>query len=209
MTMTRRHIPTRLTSDEGFSFVEVMTVSMLLGVILAAAYLVMGTVSKVSDDVIARGQAQEKGQLAIEKMTRELRMSYAVSAGPNTSVRFDTLTATTARFFADVDHDLRYERVTYSVSGGQLTRRLATSPTLPPLIPTAASYGVDSAPEVLATVDPAVTTVFTYLDVNRLVTSDDSKINAVQITLRTVASSGAASMIATFPTATVNVRSFQ
>jgi prepilin-type N-terminal cleavage/methylation domain-containing protein len=199
----------RFALDEGFSFVEVMTVSLLLGVILGAAYLVMGTVSKVSDDVIARGQAQEKGQLAIEKMTRELRMSYAVGLGANTSVRFENPTASSVRFFADVNHDLRYERVTYSVSGGQLTRRLATSPTAPPLIPMASSYGSDSAPEVLANVNPADTTVFGYLDSNRLATTDDTKINAVQITLQAVASSGAASMTAVFPTATVNVRSFQ
>jgi prepilin-type N-terminal cleavage/methylation domain-containing protein len=205
MTMTRRQLPTRMTSDEGFSFVEVMTVSLLLGVILAAAYMVMGTVSKVSDDVIARGQAQEKGQLAIEKMTRELRMSFKIG----NDVRFDTNTATAVRFYADVDHDLRYERVTYSVTGGQLTRRLASSSAVPPSIPTAASYGGDSAPQVLANVDPGVTTVFSYIDANLQPTGDPAKINAVRIRLQTVASSGAASMTAIFPTATVNVRAFQ
>jgi len=138
-------------------------------------------------------------------MTRELRMSYKIG----NDVRFDTNTATTVRFYADVDHDSRYERVTYSVSGGQLTRRLATSPTAPPLIPTAASYGGDSAPQVLANVDTGLTTVFSYIDVNQQATGDPAKINAVQINLRTVASSGAAQMTAVFPTATVNVRTFQ
>jgi prepilin-type N-terminal cleavage/methylation domain-containing protein len=198
----------RPSADEGFSLAELMTVTVLIGVILAAAYLAMGTVNKVSDDMMARTQAQDQGQLAIEQMVRELRQGQIIYDGSSNPYHLYKMTTSSVAFYTDIDHDGFVERITYNVSGGLLTRSVARSNKTNPA---PSDFGADSAPVTLAKVDPNDTTIFRYTDAAsppNFVTSE-SRVSAVLIDISTVASSGPASVTVTFPTAEADVRAFQ
>lgn len=204
----------RLTTEEGFSFVEVMVVSMLLGVILSAAYLAMSTVSTASDGIMARNIAQDAGQTAVERMTRELRQAQTVSNVPvdGKVYRFAPpgVTSTKIAFFADVDHNGLLDRVTYELAGGQVTRRFAVATKAYPALN---DFGGDSAAVAMAKIDPTQTTMFTCLDKNGSPTTailDDptSGITEVEMDLRTIAHSGTQTSTVEFPTAAVTIRSF-
>lgn len=206
----RRRGDIRFQGDDGFSLVEVMVTTMLLGIILGAAYMAINLVTKVSDQVMARGEAQDTGQLALEKMVREVRQARIITddeAHGFTEYRFKYNTATKMSFYADSDHNGTVERITYTCSGSELTRVIANSD-LPN--PTPADFGADSAPVVLAKIDPTVTTVFQYLDASSppSVVTDPGTVTAVRINLKTTAESGAESMTATFPETTVAIRAF-
>jgi prepilin-type N-terminal cleavage/methylation domain-containing protein len=210
--MTSRPLTsTQITADDGFSLAEVLIVTLLLGFILAAAYMAMGTVSKVSDDLIARTSAQEQGQLAVEKMTREMRMGQALQTPGTTPVetRFPQNSATVVSFYADANHDGTLSKITYTLSGNQITRQEAIATKSYPLMPDTSNFGANSAATVLAKVDPSLTSVFTYLDNTGAAGASQGNATAVQIKVKTLAGSGASQMIVDIPTATVNVRSFQ
>jgi prepilin-type N-terminal cleavage/methylation domain-containing protein len=199
------------SADEGFSLVEVLTVTLLLGFILGAAYMAMGTVSKVSDDLIARTSAQEQGQLAVEKMTREMRMGQSLQTPGSTPVdtRFPQNSATVVSFYADVNHDGTLSKITYTLAGNQITRQEALATKSYPLMPDTSNFGANSAATVVAKLDPSVTSVFSYMDNTGALGASQGNTTAVQIKIKTIANSGASLIPVDIPTATVNVRSFQ
>lgn len=206
-----RSLNTQIVAEEGFSFVEVMVVSMLLGVILSAAYLAMSMVSTASDGIMARGIAQDSGQTAIERMTREIRQGQTItdSVGGQT-YRFASLSATKIVFYADVDHNNTLDRVTYELASGQVTRKIAAA-TKP--YPSPSDFGSDSAAMLLTKVDPTQTSMFTLLDKNGNTTAatlDDptAGVTEVKVALRTIAHSGAQTATVEFPVAAVAIRSF-
>jgi prepilin-type N-terminal cleavage/methylation domain-containing protein len=206
--MMRKITGDRLLGEDGFSLVEVMVVTMLLGIILGAAYMAIQVVTTVSDQTMARGEAQDRGQLALEKMVRELRQAQIINDGPEGAVeehRFKFNTATKVSFYVDSDSNGTVERVTYTCTGSQLPRTIANSGLVSP---GEADFGSDSVPMVLATIDPSVTTVFQYLDASSSVVTDPDTVTAVRINLKTAAKSGAASMTATFPETSVAIRAF-
>jgi prepilin-type N-terminal cleavage/methylation domain-containing protein len=209
--MMRRNGDSRFLGEDGFSLVEVMIVTMLLGIILGAAYMAIQLVTTVSDQIMARGEAQEKGQLALEKMVRELRQAQIIYGDPDVvgydPHKFSQNTATKVSFYIDSDNSGTVERVTYTCSGSQLTRTIANSGLERPR---PEDFGSDSVPVVLTTIDPSVTTVFQYLDDSSppSVVIDQVTPTAVRINLKTTAKSGTASMTATFPETTVFIRAF-
>ena len=200
-----------IASEDGFSLGEVMITALLLGFILAAAYLVQSTVASVSDGIIARGQATNQGQLAIEKMTREIRQGQIVTDGaPNYNpYRLWQNSSTAVSFYADIDHNGTLDRVTYRLTNGVLTRTAAVSSKHSPLVSYTTDFGTDSAPVVIANIDPSVTSVFSYLDNQGNATSAQVSVCAVQMALSTVAKSGATAITVPFPVATVDVRAFK
>jgi prepilin-type N-terminal cleavage/methylation domain-containing protein len=210
MTM-RRSGDNRFLGEDGFSLVEVMVTTMLLGIILGAAYMALNLVTTVSDQTMARGEAQDTGQLALEKMVRELRQAQPINAVPpelgEEPVKFSQNTATKVSFYIDSDHNGTVERVTYTASGSQLTRTVANSGMM---TPTPEDFGADSAPVLLATIDPSVTTVFQYVgrESPPNVVTEGDMVFAVRINLKTTARSGTALMTATFPETTVDIRAF-
>ena len=210
MTMMR-HRELRLGADEGFSFVEVMIVTMMLGMILAAAYMAVGMVSTVTDGIIARGSAQDSGQLALEKMSREVRQAQTVTdAGTGKTWRMAAASATSISFWADIDHNGILERVTYTLTGGQLTRTTASATKT---YPSPSDFGVDTSATVLTQVDPALTTMFVLKNSSNATTTDISDspvtaVTAVQMAMRSVVKSGAQTATVDFPPDLVQVRSF-
>jgi prepilin-type N-terminal cleavage/methylation domain-containing protein len=202
--MKRRTNTSPLAEQDGFSLVEVMIVTLLLGVILAAAYMALDMVTVVSDGIMARNQAQDQGQLAVEKMVRELRMVQPTSDDQ----RFPVMEAKRVTFYADIDHDGLLDRVTYTVSGSTLTRAVAYSGEVEPA---STDFGADSAPVKIADVDPSVATVFQYWDngpnnTTPAVTTNQSDVMAVKISLTAAATSGSQKVAVAIPTTTVHMR---
>jgi Tfp pilus assembly protein PilV len=197
-------------SEDGFSFAEVMLTTMILGFILAAAWLVMSTVSTVSDGIIARGQAQTQGQLAIEKMTRDIRMAQQLPDRSATADehRFMDYTVSTCTFFGDINHDGTLEEIKYNDTGGHITRSVAVATVTTPHIPYNDQFGAFSTPQNIASISPTDTTIFTYLDNTGAIAGSQVSICAVKVDLSTVAKSGATSVTVDFPTATIAVRAF-
>lgn len=203
--MKNRQVRRWITAEGGFSLTEVLVVSIMLGIILGAAWLAMGTVSNASDGIMARKIAQDKGELAIERIVREFRMTQGTGDQPNPILVDPTSTATTLKFYGDVDHNGSLERVTYKVAGGLLTRQVAQS-TPPSINALAANFGADSAPVTLAVVDPTLTSPFVYLDTNNTAGATPANTQAIQINLRTVGHSGATTITVSFPPAQSSLR---
>jgi hypothetical protein len=156
---------------------------------------------------MARGEAQDRGQVALEKMVRELRQAQIIADADTNEYRFKDNTGTKVSFYVDTDHNGTVERVTYTCSGGLLTRVVANSGMVSP---TPSSFGADSAPVVLTKVDPSFTNVFQYLERASppSYVIEPSGVTAVQINLRATAKSGSTQMTVTFPDTTVAIRSF-
>lgn len=201
------------SSEEGFSVAEMVVVTMLLAIITATAYGALGLVTNVSDGIMARDDAYQSGQLAIERMTKEIREAQLVTDGSQNPYRMNPNTPPTATricFFADVDHNGYLERVTYQLSTGQITRRIATTTKLSPSYN---DFGADSAPLVLTDrVDPTLTSLFVLKNIDEnttsVITDARTAVSSVQITLRTIARSGSQSATVEFPVATVQCRAF-
>jgi prepilin-type N-terminal cleavage/methylation domain-containing protein len=200
----------RFSADDGFSLAEMMMVTMLVGIILSAAYLAMNLVNKVSDGLIARSAAQDQGQLALETMTREIRQGQEIS-DPSTGDLYKTaaMTATKYSFYSDIDHDGYVERVTYTDANGLLTRSVARSNMA---APAPSNFpATDSSSTVIANVDPTDLTLFQYTDdatpTPNFLTSD-AKLTAVVVSLVTVAKSGPTSATVSFPNSVIDVRAF-
>lgn len=121
---------------------EMMVVLSLVGVIMSTAYLLLSTGSRIVDSLQARDTAVTEGQVAMERLTRELRQSYEISNGGG------ALAVNQARrcsFYVDLDHNDVPERITYYVSGTQLLRTTAAATTIVPPF----TFGADSTPQVV------------------------------------------------------------
>jgi type II secretory pathway component PulJ len=179
-----------------------------MGIILAAAYMVIGSVTTISDQIMARENAQSTGQLAVERMTREIRQAQKVQdSATGVDVYFGAdPTPTSLIFYGDIDHNGWLERVTYKVTGGQLTRQIATA--TKQLAPTNGDFSADGPAQVLAKVDPSLTTVFTPQDATSKPTAVKANMTAMQVTMRTVAKSGNETQTVGFPPVWVEIRSY-
>jgi type II secretory pathway component PulJ len=203
----KRLLKQMIRGDEGFSLAETLTVTALLGVILGSAYMAVAMVQSVSDQMSARSIAQEQGQLAIERMVRELRQGQLIYDSSEDPYRFKTCSGTCVSFYGDFDHNGTIDRVTYTYTGGKLKRTLAQSNKA---APTPTDFGADSTSTVLADVDPSVSTIFSYTDASnppvKVVQAD--MVNSVLIDLKTIAKSGNTTAAVTFPTTGVQIRAF-
>lgn len=198
-----------VASDRGFSLTEMMVVSVLVAIILAAAWLASATVTTASDRMMAGNQAQTQGQQALELMTREIRQGEIITdaAGVNYTIK-TPFSPTSITFYADVDHDGLAERVTYNLTTAGLLQRSVARTTV--AYPGPTDYGADSAPKTLAQMTPGTTNLFTYWtgDDPPALTTDPTTVSAVQVTMNTVAQSGANSVTVTFQPTLVQVRAY-
>ena len=198
-----------IASDEGFSLTEMMVVSVLVAIILAAAWLASATVTTAADSMMARNAAQTQGQQALERMTREIRQGRKIfdAAGQTNTIK-SPITSTQLTFYADVDHDGLTERVTYNLTTGGLLQRSVARTTVVSPAPT--DYGADSAPITLAQMTPGTANLFTCYtaDDPPVVTTDPTTVRAVQVTMNTIAKSGGSAATVPFSPTLVEVRAY-
>ncbi|NTW29096.1 MAG: prepilin-type N-terminal cleavage/methylation domain-containing protein [Coriobacteriia bacterium] len=208
LTIRWRERKGELGGDAGFTLVELMIAVSLLSLVLATAYMVLNSVSSMSDRVSAREMAASSANLAIERMTRELRQAQELSTAEGAGV-FRYNEPQRASFYIDLDHNGTPERVTYYVSGTTLYRTVAVATIT---YPGAGNFGADSAPTaVLSGLDPGWTpNVFVYYDnssVPAVVSSaNPDEVSAVEITVVAQGRSGSITASAT-STTWVRIRS--
>lgn len=147
-----------LRGDSGLSMAELMVVTVLLGMIMSAAYFVLVTVQSISNGVEGRVIASDEARIGIDRMSRELRQAEELVEGQGVFAQADSRECV---FWADVDQDGRPEKVRYYVVGNSVYRQEAAATTaLPPY-----TYGTYAAPtRMISSLDPAWTSaLFTYL----------------------------------------------
>jgi hypothetical protein len=188
-----------------------LVVSVLLAIILSAAWLASQVVTTAADRLMARNAAQTSGQTALERMTREIREAQVVfdGGGGTHTLNQTTNTGTSLSFWADIDHDGFIEQVTYSITAaGLLQRTVARTTKTNPVYPS--DWGTASVPTTLAQLTPGTTNLFVEYtaDDPPVVTTDPATTRAIQMTMNTVAKSGADTITVTIPPTQVEVRSF-
>jgi prepilin-type N-terminal cleavage/methylation domain-containing protein len=157
----------RRRGDDGLTLTELMVVCTLLGVILAAAWMVMSATSSMSDSLSARATSTDESQSFIDTIGRELRQANSLKsiAGTDTAnsdaqAAFYDIQPRRIGFYVDINHDGKPERVAYYVSGTSLMRQQASavSTTYP------YSWAASSTPGVvIQQIDPDWTgAIFTY-----------------------------------------------
>ena len=65
----------RLRDDSGLSLTELLVVSVLISVILAASYFLFGAASSMNNLAMARAIASDEAQRAVDQMSRDLRQA--------------------------------------------------------------------------------------------------------------------------------------
>jgi prepilin-type N-terminal cleavage/methylation domain-containing protein len=114
-------IATPRAGDSGFTLLELMISIGLTVFVMAAAYLMLDTVSSAANRAQAQSQATEENRHAIEVLTREIRQAVEITQGYGA---FDTAsyTATACAFYSDVDRDGSPEKVRYYLQSGRLMK---------------------------------------------------------------------------------------
>jgi prepilin-type N-terminal cleavage/methylation domain-containing protein len=135
-----------LRDDSGLTLTELLVVSVLIGVILAASFVMFQAAGTMNDAAMARSNASDEAQAAIDVMTRDLRQAQEDSTDKNGVFR--TANATEMKFSADTNNDARPELIRYYVEGGALKRTVAPPTNVAPPF----TYGAAGTPKVLVRV---------------------------------------------------------
>ncbi len=101
------------TAIKGFTLIEIVIVIVIMGIVAAIGSLIMsrGFSSYFTERDIT--SVDQQARLALERMTRELRLIRVTSSGPDISVMNTNLVTFT---------DNTATGITYTISAGQLTR---------------------------------------------------------------------------------------
>ena len=120
---------TPLMGESGMTLTELLVASALMTIVLAAAYLLLGSASGMADFAEAQARVAEETRLGMDKMTQEVRQASELPGQQGMGV-FGSVPATgQISIYVDADHDGQMERVTYQRSGAQLVRAV-TEPTI-------------------------------------------------------------------------------
>ena len=198
-----------LRDDKGLTMAELLVVATLMLIVIAAVYALMGAVTKLADDSIARADATDASQTFIDRVGRELR--EAQEATENAGV-FSSVGPRNATFYSDLNGDGIPERITYYVTGQSVYRTQAsTSNTVEPFD----TWGTDSAPQlVLKTISPSWSgAIFSYFtpDATTALTTPSTSIPSIsRVDVMVVASavSGSTTVVST-STVSARIRSVQ
>lgn len=131
---------------QGFTVIEVVLVTAVLGVLIFAVASLRGNLATVNTLVSQKLQNRQDIDRAIDQMVTEIR-----SAAPSSQGAYPIVTASTGTliFYSDVDSDGLFERIRYSVVSSTLVRGV-TKPAGSPL-------AYDTANEKTATLVAALT----------------------------------------------------
>lgn len=168
--------------DDGYSLTELMVVVALLGVVLGAAYLLLGAVSTMANHLEARIVAADENRAVLDRLTREIRQAYEVVDGEGA---FADATATQCSFYTDLDHDRIPEIVRYRVDGRKLYRSVAAADSVFP------PYDFGEFSEETAVIesldDSWVGSMFTYYDhedpAEEVSSGNEEEVSAVEVQL--------------------------
>ncbi len=120
-----------IRDDSGMTLTELLVVTVLISVIIAASYFMFTAAQSMNDIAMARSSATDDAQSAIDKMTREFRQTQVDRTPDENPVGgvFKLANANEAIFMSDLNDDQVPELVRYYVEGGSLKRTVAPAPT--------------------------------------------------------------------------------
>lgn len=132
----------RFTSDEGVSVTELLVVTILMGVILAATWTVMYAASAMNNSLTARAVAADEAQVFLDRIGVEMRQADNLKSLSNPPVAtsnadaqgaFGSIGDRTVTLYADLYHNGSVQKIEYSVVGTSLVRKewTATNATYP------------------------------------------------------------------------------
>lgn len=124
-----RRFAASLRSEAGVTLTEMLVVMVLLGSVLAVAYMTMDLSRTMADTTQARAMASDQARSAIDGMTRELRQAREIVENGG---GFVTAAERDCVFYADINHDSVPERIRYYVSGQRVYRVSASALTSAP-----------------------------------------------------------------------------
>jgi Tfp pilus assembly protein PilW len=116
-----------LRDDKGLSLTELLVVCVLMVVVLATMFLLMGATQNMTNMASARAIAADEGQTATDLMARDLRQAQQnddlkTLGAPVDRGAFTIAEPTHMQFWSDVNNDQKPELVTYEVVGESLYR---------------------------------------------------------------------------------------
>ncbi len=182
----------RLTGVRGFTLVELLITTALVGVVMAGLYVMLASSQEAYLVGTNQVEAVQNLRLGVDRMVQDLRVAgYCPTCSNACTAPFAAITAQSATGFTiqydwNADYNCgtgaginttgsvnylgtgtqRGENVVYAVTGTNLTRR---------------EMGVDAAPVLLAS--GVVSATFTYLDANDVVTTTSANIRRIAIAI--------------------------
>lgn len=182
----------RLTGVRGFTLVELLITTALVGMVMAGLYVMLASSQEAYLVGTNQVEAMQNLRLGVDRMVQDLRVAgYCPTCSNACTTPFAAITAQSATGFTiqydwNADYNCgtgtginttgsvnylgtgtqRGENVVYAVTGTNLTRR---------------EIGLDAAPVVLASGVASAT--FTYLDANDVVTTTSANIRRIAIAI--------------------------
>ena len=177
MTPTR---PTAARDDHGFSLIEVVIAVALLLFITTAVYKTFDRTTKQVTGLQRLVDQESNTRNVMSGMQSELRNAFS---GDESVPHITTMTATTITFTsADRGTPLKLRRITYNLTGGTLTRTMATTTNTYVTSPMTWTWGTTSPARTMAT-GVVNTSMFAYKDDVGLDTTDPKKVRLVEVLL--------------------------
>jgi prepilin-type N-terminal cleavage/methylation domain-containing protein len=163
--------------DHGFTLVELMVSTSILGIVLLIVYGTMNSGVRQASEIESRVQIQADVRGVSDTFVRDLRQAFTGDPSLN---RIGTMTATQITFYTpDRATPYHIRKVSYRVTGVNLERSVTTSSDtdgFPWTFGTTGPY-----PTVLR--DVRNTTLFAYRDEDGITTTDPTQVATVQLTL--------------------------
>jgi prepilin-type N-terminal cleavage/methylation domain-containing protein len=92
------HVSRRLGREQGFTLVEVLVAMSILGIVIAGAMTMIQVVMRQSRGVVERTDAMQRGRLALDDLTRQIRSQVCLNA---TTPGFANAQDTQLTFYSD------------------------------------------------------------------------------------------------------------
>jgi prepilin-type N-terminal cleavage/methylation domain-containing protein len=162
-------------ADRGFTLIEVMVATSILGIVLLLVYGAMGSGVQQAADVDARIQIQSEVRVAADAFVRDLRQAYT---GDASLARVESIGPTEITFYSpDRATPFHVRKISYRLLGTALQRSVTTSTNTNgfPWV-----FGT-TGPYVTVLDDVANTTIFTFRDAAGLATTTPSRVALVQL----------------------------
>jgi prepilin-type N-terminal cleavage/methylation domain-containing protein len=184
----------RLRSERGFTFVEMLVALALTGILVSAFMGTLASTMHWGSEVEQRSVLQAEARAAVDGLAAELRQSYT----GDTTALVETATPTTLTFNSpDRLTPMHLRKIAYRLSGRVLERSVTTSTNTgaaPWTFPAQQGAWVQRLDSI---VSPAV---FSYADSSGVATTDPAKVKTVTISV-TLATYGARNREVTYRTA--------
>jgi prepilin-type N-terminal cleavage/methylation domain-containing protein len=163
--------------DRGFTLIEMMVATSILGIVLLLVYGAMNSGVQHAADADARIQMQSEVRVTADALVRDLRQAYTGNASLG---RVESIGPTQITFYSpDRATPFRLRKISYRMSGTTLQRSVTTS------------TNTSGFPWTFGTIAPFApilndvrnTTIFTFRDAAGLVTTAAGNVALVQLDL--------------------------